>query len=62
MKGITAPGALNAPSWQFYRRRGGAVDGRLVKIERGFHASGMSEEEITSSGRTGDETGQQRQG
>jgi hypothetical protein len=31
-------------------------------IERGFHASGMSEEEITSSGRTDDETGQQRQG
>jgi hypothetical protein len=25
---------------------------RLIKIERGFHASGMSEEEITSSGRT----------
>ena len=25
------------------------------QIERGFHASGMSEEEITSSGRTGDE-------
>lgn len=24
----------------------------LIKIERGFHASGMSEEEITSSGTT----------
>jgi hypothetical protein len=48
MKGITAPGALNAPSWQFHWRRVGTVDGRLIKIERGFHASGMSEEEITS--------------
>src|SRR5262249_33664134 len=47
---------------QFYRRHVGTVDGRLIKIERGFHVSGMSEEEITSSGRTGDETGQQRQG
>src|SRR5215831_4169679 len=37
---------------QFYRRRVGTVDGRLIKIERDFHASGMSEEEITSSGRT----------
>src|SRR5262249_43507506 len=48
-KGITAPGALKAQSWKFYRRRVGTVDGRL---KRGFHASGMSEEEITSSGRT----------
>jgi hypothetical protein len=39
-------------SAQFYRRHVGTVDGRLIKIERGFHASGMSEEEITSSGRT----------
>jgi hypothetical protein len=37
---------------QFYRRRVGTVDGRLIKIGRGFHASGMSEEEITSSGTT----------
>src|SRR5262249_27662833 len=36
---------------QFYRHVG-TVDGRLIKIERGFHVSGMSEEEITSSGRT----------
>jgi hypothetical protein len=36
----------NAPSRQFYRRRVGTVDGRLIKIERGFHASGMSEEDI----------------
>src|SRR5215831_14593405 len=27
---------------QFYRRHVGAVDGRLIKIERGFHASGMN--------------------
>jgi len=29
----------------FYRRHVGTVDGKLIKIERGFHVSGMSEEE-----------------
>src|SRR5262245_28517754 len=35
---------------KFYRRRVGTVDGRLIKIERGFHVSGMSEEKLPHQG------------